>query len=649
LRRISWFLLASVIGTGCSKDPGCSVPAVPVHFVGGTVVGLTGTGLVLQNRGSDDLSVSVGGPFTFTFATPVAEGESYLVSVKTQPASPAQTCTVSGGSGTVAAANVTSVQVTCVDDPRPHFVRGTVTGLTGTGLVLQNNGGDDLAVTADGAFVFATPVLEGGRYDVAVKMQPRRPSQTCRIARESGVVGDADVTSVGVTCTKASLFFAANDCTVNGDQLWSWDGVAVVSVVSPSGPFLGNHPRGFTAWDGAIYYTAQGVNTSQALWKTDGTPAGTSLLKDVAVSLEGALEVGQVQTGWFAPFGGALWLAAYDDTHHKELWKTDGTIDGTVLVKDINPGYAGSRPWGFTELDGTLYFCASDGVHGVELWKTDGTTAGTMMVKDINPGAGDSCLPYRVPVVFRGALYFQATDGAHGAELWKTDGTAAGTVMVKDINPGSGDGHGSSWNALKLVELGGALYFQADDGSTGAELWRTDGTGAGTLLVKDVQPGPYGSYPRELTVVGGVLYFAATDASSGAEIWRTDGSPEETTRVTDVCGNSCSAEVRDLAAWGGELFFSAYDGSLGNELWKTNGTAAGTVLVKDIMIGVGNGGPYGFIEFDGLLYFAATDGPNAGQHGYELWRTDGTTVGTERVTDICPGYGGSVLGDMILF
>jgi len=126
-----------------------------------------------------------------------------------------------------------------------------------------------------------------------------------------------------------------------------------------------------------------------------------------------------------------------------ELWKTDGTVAGTVLVKDINPPATGANsvPHGFTELNGALYFRATTSdVNGYRLWKTDGTTAGTVLVKDINP-LDTRAISY--PVVFtrlNGALYFHADDGVNGIELWKTDGTAAGTQLLKDICPGTCSG-----------------------------------------------------------------------------------------------------------------------------------------------------------------------------------------------------------------
>ena len=143
-----------------------------------------------------------------------------------------------------------------------------------------------------------------------------------------------------------------------------------------------------------------------------------------------------------------------------ELWKSDGTAAGTVLVKDISPGSAGSIPNNLTNVNGTLFFAADDGTNGTELWKSDGTAAGTVLVKDIRPSCSGSSYPGYLTNV-NGTLFFAADDGTHGRELWKSDGTAAGTVLVKDINPGIG----TDSYPTDLTNVNGTLFFTADDGA----------------------------------------------------------------------------------------------------------------------------------------------------------------------------------------
>jgi hypothetical protein len=187
-------------GTGTVNGANVTDVAVactaPTYTIGGTVTGLTGTGLVLQNNAGNNLSVSASGAFTFT--TALTTGSAYAVTVLTQPSGPTQNCVVTGGTGTVASANVTNVSVACTTST--FTVGGSVSGLTGTGLVLRNNGGDDLTRDATGAFTFATAVASGATYAVTVATQPSNPYQICTVTSGSGTIGAANVTNVAVNC-----------------------------------------------------------------------------------------------------------------------------------------------------------------------------------------------------------------------------------------------------------------------------------------------------------------------------------------------------------------------------------------------------------------------------------------------------------------
>jgi ELWxxDGT repeat protein len=217
-----------------------------------------------------------------------------------------------------------------------------------------------------------------------------------------------------------------------------------------------------------------------------------------------------------------LFFSADDGTHGRALWESDGTTAGTVLVKDIDPndGYY-SAPSSLTGVGSTLFFTADDGTHGRELWTSDGTMAGTVLVKDIRPGAYDS-YPSSLAGV-RGRLYFTARDGIHGPELWKSDGTEAGTVLVKDIHPGSRHVGPSS-----LLGVGGTLFFTADDGARGSELWKSDGTEASTVLVKDINAGGRFTVPLNGTAdpSTGTMRVRVTVAGAGRlVVGPVDGSP----------------------------------------------------------------------------------------------------------------------------
>lgn len=362
---------------------------------------------------------------------------------------------------------------------------------------------------------------------------------------------------------------------------------------------------------------------------------------------------GALDSGNSIAFKGFVYFAAETDALGQELWRSNGTT--TELVKDINgenAGMDGSSPSRFGVLGNWLYFRADDGVHGRELWRTDGTAANTTMVKDISSDGNSN--PDNL-TAFGGLLYFSATDTAHGNELWKSDGTAAGTVLVADIN--LLDGGARSSGPYNLTPLNGWLYFDANDGVHGYELWKTDGTTAHTSLVKDIRDGAEASGPDSLTVYNGALYFSADDGVHGNELWKSDGTAAQTSLVLDIGLNGDGAEGSypdHLNVFNGGLYFSAYDGVHGKELWKSDGTAAHTTMVKDINpnnAGADSSEPYGFAVMGQTLFFTAADGT----HGREVWRTDGTEANTTMVMDIYPDSNSSYpeplvpLGDFVYF
>jgi hypothetical protein len=201
-------LAACSNGSGSLEEqaPPAASPAQGSFSIGGSVTGLVGRGLVLQNSGGGDLPIASDG--SFNFAATVPTGAAYNVTVLTQPSSPAQRCTVANGSGTVANGNVTGVTITCSTEPR-FSVGGTVTGLLGTGLVLQNNNGDDLAVSANGRFTFATALADAATYSVTVRPQAQPTGQNCVVANAVGTIASADVATIEVSCV-------TNQFTVGG-------------------------------------------------------------------------------------------------------------------------------------------------------------------------------------------------------------------------------------------------------------------------------------------------------------------------------------------------------------------------------------------------------------------------------------------------
>ncbi|MDH4088289.1 MAG: LEPR-XLL domain-containing protein [Nitrospira sp.] len=262
--------------------------------------------------------------------------------------------------------------------------------------------------------------------------------------------------------------------------------------------------------------------------------------------------------------------------------KRNGVLSEVAsLVKDImvGGGASSSNPSNFVNVNGTIFFTANNGTNGVELWKSNGTKEGTVLVKDIVGGAGSSN-PYHLTNV-NGKLFFTAETAATGRELWKSDGTAAGTVLVKDIKPGTGYGISFLLHDL-FVNVNGTLFFTADNGVNGRELWKSNGTEGGTVRVMDIWEGSLDSRIDELTVVNGTLFFVANDGKTGPNLWKSDATG--TQRVGGFAPNSW-IDVSNLEAVNGNLFFTASSGfNNSNKLWKTDGTVAGTVLVKGTSI-----------------------------------------------------------------
>jgi ELWxxDGT repeat protein len=317
-------------------------------------------------------------------------------------------------------------------------------------------------------------------------------------------------------------------------------------------------------------------------------------------------------------FGDKLLFQADDDDNGWELWLSDGTSDGTTLLKDINPGASDSLNVNNDIMylhKNNVYFSARDGSSGYELWRTDGTDVGTLLVKDINPGSGASYPLYFTSV--GDTLFFRAIDGSNGYELWTTDGSSTGTSMLKDIYAGS-----SSGNPNYLTPLGNTLYFSANDGTNYTELWKSDGTEEGTVMVKDINDGGYGS-PYYFTPLGNILYFRASDGTHGSELWKSDGTDEGTVMVRDIWSGSSSSNPWLLVTYNGILYFRAYNDTYGYELWKSDGTEQGTQLALELTEGSASSNINDLIVIGNVLYLKMTPAGSYVDPLYsELWWVD---------------------------
>lgn len=386
-----------------------------------------------------------------------------------------------------------------------------------------------------------------------------------------------------------------------------------------SGPWIA------TVVEGTLFFPAADGVHGHELWKTDGTPNGTTLVRDIVPGTASPLELHSLTN-----VGGTLFFLVDDRVHGRELWRSDGTEDGTALIKDIRPGLAGSaEPFSLVVVNGTLYFVADDGIHGRELWRSDGTEEGTILVKDVRPGsAGGFGERFTQLLSVNGQLLFPADDGIHGRELWRSDGTEEGTVLVADIYPGPRGGFFEEWAA----RVNDTLFFVGLNGQVGG-LWKSDGTEEGTVFVKAVTP-------SGLTNRNGTLFFVGLDDAHGMEPWTSDGTPEGTFLVKDILpGPQGSFGYPDTTVMGDAVFFEADDGVHGPELWRSDSTAGGTFLVKDITPGFQGSAIHigGAMAHDGLLFFQLQDG-GLGDPS-DLWQSDGTNQGTISVKNSVPGRG----------
>ncbi len=250
------------------------------------------------------------------------------------------------------------------------------------------------------------------------------------------------------------------------------------------------------------------------------------------------------------------------------------------------------------------------------------------LVKNINPyfDSIDATI-VRSSAPLGTSLIFSANDGTTGQELWKTDGTEAGTQLVANIRPGL------SWSSpANMTTVDSKVFFTANDGTNGTELWVTDGTAGGTQLLKDIYQGSSGPAPANLVAFNGRLFFTAASVEYGTELWTSDGTPAGTVLFRDFNAGTGSSTFGSLEVINGSLLISVYRGSSW-ELWKSDGTSEGTQLVRSGF----NAQPEYFTSCNGTIFFR---GSVTGS-GPELWQTDGSDSGTLPVKEIYAGSSGS--------
>jgi ELWxxDGT repeat protein len=450
--------------------------------------------------------------------------------------------------------------------------------------------------------------------------------------------------------------FVATD-NVHGAELWITDGTsgsthlikdtrpgtedAWLAYATNGKPTIAGKDLIFNA---CSTYSPHLFNNFIDIWKSDGTGVGTLSLTDQSnenilgissqhiISMEQTYKLSSYSIpsgglsfvedlngkidGWgvvekmFYPIGTDKIVFGFS-TNGKELdygteyWVTDGTQDGTHVLKDIYPGnISGISAKGIKLNESTLIFDANDNVNGYELWSTDGTSAGTNLVKDINPGTTES-LPDEFTTL-KNLVLFTADDGVHGRELWKSDGTAAGTTLVKDLIAGA-----TGSQLVALTSSGNAAYYAKFSEGSGWELWKTDGTADGTVYVKTINTiNDFTQIPKNAIDINGKLFFTAADDTHGNELWISDGTANGT-KVIDLNVGALGSNPSLLTKVGSGLYFKAM-----NQLWRY---ADGTFLEK-----VSDDEPITLNYLDGFVYcMLASD-----LYGIELFKTPVTKTST---------------------
>jgi len=418
--------------------------------------------------------------------------------------------------------------------------------------------------------------------------------------------------------------------------------------------------RDYTPGRWKSYFIARHPTLGTALWKTDGSKAGTRAVTAPPPGQNGTLLLA-------GSLRGRLLLAISGG--QPELWWSDGSPRGLRPFLEIVHGRGAATVSAARVVDGRAFLVIDDGRQGRQLWTSDGTAAGTLRISSFAP---DPLRQIDLPRLrVGGRWYFIADDGVHGRELWRTDGTRQGTRLVADLCPGP---CGSDPQDLSLRDFGGSpgVFFTAAAPEGPRALWQTDGAPEGTSRL--TSPG--------VEATTGIQYgslFSARTAALGDELWITGGTPETTELLTDLgLQENSGSHPYPLGAFGNRLFFTTGEPPEGFRLWTSDGTTAGTrTLPTPPALDEHNG--LGAIRLgermlflgstrapDSSLALWATDDKGAGfsrltppgvavqssleivgtravffatdaEHGYELWASEGTPASTHLVVDLVPG------------
>ena len=416
-----------------------------------------------------------------------------------------------------------------------------------------------------------------------------------------------------------ALYFIADDWLDNiGYQLFKYsfdnsDGVVLVKDITP-GNDANIQPYEIVSYKNGVAFKVMNSDGSATLWTTKGSDADTKALKNFPTIN------GNNFANLYSASGG-LSFEAYSSISGYELWKSNGTQGGTTLADDIFPGTNSSYPYFITSLSANnIVFSAKSGSTGVELWKSDGTSTGTVIAKDINPvNSGSSITTSNVIANTPDGAVFPAYNPTYGSEPYYSDGTLAGTNLISNISPAGSSGayamqtvknnvyflvnfdennlaaiymfQSSNKQLVKIFEApvagyqiqnnyavadNGLVFFQMFNSySYQSEMWRTDGTSAGSFLLKTNSYYYYGA-PNEIVTIGNTAFFPFADQYYGDELYKSDGTVNGTKIVSDIYAGSNGSNPYSLINYNGTLFFGAQDEDGLYYLWKSNGTFAGT-------------------------------------------------------------------------
>lgn len=377
-----------------------------------------------------------------------------------------------------------------------------------------------------------------------------------------------------------SLFFhiSQNKSGAKPSELWKSDGTKNGTVVVKKfDRFLNSHLiNNMINVNGTLYFTAEDQIYGNELWKSDGTEKGTILVKDIfpgTVSSNLAKNKNFINNRASSSFGpcnsdphnlcnvnGTLFFGAFDPIGGETLWKSDGTEQGTIMIKYFGAGMIASFVTNLTNVNGTLFFSVNDGIHGNELWKSDGTEKGTVLIKDIYKGDESSSISKVTQL--NGILYFIANDGIHGFELWKSDGTERGTLLIKDICQGKK-------NYIDyLMPSSNYLYFRTIDNKHRSMLWKTDGTLEGTTMIKDFVPEKKEGYiTNQIAIKNGVYFF--TRNNFNFNLWRYNEDDNKFLLIKDIFPSKdrWNMGINSLTNFKGDLIIRALNGNSKTFFW----------------------------------------------------------------------------------